>query len=74
MNSATIVSQTHEAIKNLTVSPLDGFLHLKKNNCYGYIELPDLIQGKFIVHIKNSNITESHRDADNLIASGWVVD
>jgi hypothetical protein len=72
--SKEIVSQTYDAVENFAVSPLDGFLHLKRDNSYGYIEFFDLVRGEFIVHIKNSNLTESHPDADKLITSGWVID
>ncbi len=56
---------------------VEGRCHLKHfgdENRFGYILLQDAMDYRFVIHITESDQTETFKTLDKLIAAGWVVD
>ena len=73
--SASLLSQTREAISGIQVSPHDGNLHFKSHDYGGAVmTIDDLLAGRMRLIDKNGGTVTEFSDVEQLIDAGWAID
>ena len=80
MKGARMASEqmTRDILTDLPVASFANGMacHMKNHarSVYGKMDLMDLLKGKWIIMLKESEGIEEYSSLDELLADGWVVD
>lgn len=73
--SPSLTQRTREAVSDISVSPLDGKLHLKNlNGSYATISAENLLISNMELIIKGDAQVVRFENIDELLLAGWAID